>query len=416
MRRYAEATLRFGVVTSFTLFFSGLSVSSVGEPGAGVKQIGQDDEPSVVIKLASLRPAPFGRDIKFNWSILAPSARLARNIVAAAVERRINDLVALVDRQIGGGENKKAETAVASASEPVASEPVVIVELAALAAPVVNDDRTTGETIDAFAAPDPEQRDTLTSLLNNPIVGVVSFMQRWSAQADSAPDGEPRVVITLASLPPVEQRAVTWQEPVIDPVEPADASSVATSGAAEAGTLASSSGANASARVVEAVACLRSSIIGQLARLEGSALMARNESIVGIASFYDDAQETASGEAYDPQAFTAAAQLDIRDKFGGIRFGKNYQPSYAVAEYGGKRIIVKFNDVGPLRPGRMFDLSRAAMAYFDGLDKGLLQDVRVTPLPRGYSYTLGPVSDEQVAVMLEDMRRQKQIMQVSLLQ
>jgi len=122
--------------------------------------------------------------------------------------------------------------------------------------------------------------------------------------------------------------------------------------------------------------------------------------IVGAASFYDDPGETASGEQYDPTAFTAAAQLKIRDRFGGIKFGRLYQPSYAIAEYAGKKLIVKFNDVGPLRPGRMFDLSRAAMKYFDeSLDMGVLPDVKVTVLPLGRVYAAGPVTDEQLAIL-----------------
>ncbi|MEA3023073.1 MAG: rare lipoprotein, partial [Alphaproteobacteria bacterium] len=122
------------------------------------------------------------------------------------------------------------------------------------------------------------------------------------------------------------------------------------------------------------------------------------ETIIGAASFYDDPGETASGEQYDPAAFTAAAQLKIRDKFGGIKFGRLYQPSYGIAEYAGKKLIVKFNDVGPLRPGRMFDLSRAAMKYFDdSLDKGVLPDVKVTVLPLGRVYAAGPVTDAQLA-------------------
>jgi rare lipoprotein A len=125
--------------------------------------------------------------------------------------------------------------------------------------------------------------------------------------------------------------------------------------------------------------------------------------IVGTASFYDDPQQTASGEPYDPEAFTAAAQLKIRDKFGGIRFGRLYQPAYAVAEYENKKIIIKFNDVGPLRPGRKFDLSRAAMAYFDGLEKGLLPDLKVTPLPLGQIYVPGPVTDAQLFALGIDM-------------
>src|SRR3979411_3039382 len=122
--------------------------------------------------------------------------------------------------------------------------------------------------------------------------------------------------------------------------------------------------------------------------------------IIGAASFYDDRGETASGEQYDPAAFTAAAQLKIRDKFGGIKFGRLYQPSYGIAEYAGKKLILKFNDVGPLRPGRMFDLSRAAMKYFDdSLDKGVLPAVKVTVLPLGRVYAAGPVTDEQLAIL-----------------
>jgi rare lipoprotein A len=123
-----------------------------------------------------------------------------------------------------------------------------------------------------------------------------------------------------------------------------------------------------------------------------------DNTIVGIASFYYDPQKTASGEQYDPDGYTAAAQLEIRHKFGGIKFGRLYRPAYAVGEHGGKKIIVRFNDVGPLRPGRKFDLSRATMAYFDPtLEKGLLPDFRMTPLPLGRTYPVGPVTDEQLA-------------------
>jgi rare lipoprotein A len=123
------------------------------------------------------------------------------------------------------------------------------------------------------------------------------------------------------------------------------------------------------------------------------------ETIVGAASFYDISGETASGEQYDPKAFTAAAQLAIRDRFGGIRFGSLYRDAFAVAEYGGKKLILKFNDVGPLRPGRKFDLSRAAMEYFDGMDKGVLPDLKVTVLPLGQEFAPGPVTDEQLAAL-----------------
>lgn len=130
----------------------------------------------------------------------------------------------------------------------------------------------------------------------------------------------------------------------------------------------------------------------------GRIVLSATDAIVGIASFYDDPQQTASGEQYDPNAFTAAAQLEIRHIFGGVRYGRLYQPAYGLGEYGGKKIIVRFNDVGPLRPGRKFDLSRAAMAYFDqSLDKGLLPNFRMIPLPLGRSYPLGPITDQELA-------------------
>ncbi len=123
------------------------------------------------------------------------------------------------------------------------------------------------------------------------------------------------------------------------------------------------------------------------------------DTIIGAASFYDIPGETASGEQYDPKAFTAAVQLDIRDKFGGIKFGSLYRVAFALAEYSGKKLILKFNDVGPLRPGRKFDLSRAAMEYFDGIEKGVLPELKVTVLPIGQGYTPGPVTEEELAAL-----------------
>jgi len=121
------------------------------------------------------------------------------------------------------------------------------------------------------------------------------------------------------------------------------------------------------------------------------------EVIVGIASFYDEAGPTASGEPYDPMAFTAAVLTELRDKLGGIKFGKDYQPAYALAEYRGKRAILKFNDVGPLKPGRKFDLSRAAMEHFGGIDAGVLPEFKIVLLPPGREFTPGPLVDVQVA-------------------
>jgi rare lipoprotein A len=125
--------------------------------------------------------------------------------------------------------------------------------------------------------------------------------------------------------------------------------------------------------------------------------------IVGAASTYDPHDggadsggvETASGEPYDPTAWTAAIQTGLRAKFGGVRYGKLYRPAYALVESGNKQLVVKINDVGPLRPDRVIDLNERSMRYFDpSLRRGVIPDVMVTLLP-GEDWTPGPVGGEQ---------------------
>lgn len=123
----------------------------------------------------------------------------------------------------------------------------------------------------------------------------------------------------------------------------------------------------------------------------------RSAAIVGAASMYDPTRPggyksgtgvTASGERYNPSAWTAAIQIKLRGKFGGVHGGK---PRYALVDGGGKKVIVKINDVGPLEPGRVIDFNRQTMRYFDpSLQRGLINNVKVTPLP-GDHYTPGPV-------------------------
>ena len=123
--------------------------------------------------------------------------------------------------------------------------------------------------------------------------------------------------------------------------------------------------------------------------------------IVGVASMYNPYRpgyqeggiETASGELYDPAAWTAAIQTDLRGNFGGVGYGKDYRPSYALIEGGGKRAIVKINDVGPLKPGRVVDLNQQTMHYFDpSFRRGLVSDIVITPLP-GEGWVPGPVEE-----------------------
>ncbi len=139
---------------------------------------------------------------------------------------------------------------------------------------------------------------------------------------------------------------------------------------------------------------------------------AMRATVVGTASMYNPYRpgynsggpQTASGEMYDPAAWTAAIQIDLRDLFSGVRYGKNYRPTYALVECVNKRAIVKINDVGPLKPGRVIDLDEQSMRYFDpSLQAGLIHDVKITLLA-GEDWTPGPVGSEQpISVAAEQL-------------
>lgn len=129
--------------------------------------------------------------------------------------------------------------------------------------------------------------------------------------------------------------------------------------------------------------------------------------VFGAASTYDpwttnnpEGVETASGELYDPEAWTAAIQIDLRAAFGGIHYGRNYRPAFALVECGDKRAIVRINDVGPLVPGRIIDLNARTMRYFDPtMTVGVVQDVTVTPLP-GDNWIVGPFDQVDATMVL----------------
>ena len=71
--------------------------------------------------------------------------------------------------------------------------------------------------------------------------------------------------------------------------------------------------------------------------------------------------------------------------------GTNYRPSYALVESADRQVIVKINDVGPLKRGRIIDFNEQTMRYFDStLQLGLIPSVKVTPL-LGDGWPSGPV-------------------------
>jgi rare lipoprotein A len=125
------------------------------------------------------------------------------------------------------------------------------------------------------------------------------------------------------------------------------------------------------------------------------------EVFVGSASTYNPndpadresgGAQTATGELYDEESWTAAIRTDLRWHFGGVRFGRNYQPVFALVEGAGKRVIVRINDVGPLKPGRIIDLNARTMRHLDPtMQIGVIHDVKVTPL-FGEDVAVGPVA------------------------
>jgi peptidoglycan lytic transglycosylase len=150
-----------------------------------------------------------------------------------------------------------------------------------------------------------------------------------------------------------------------------------------------------------------------LPRIQEEAALSRT-TIVGTISTYnpyrdgkeEGSAQTASGELYDPSAWTAAIQTGLRNQFGGVRYGRLYQPTYALVASGEKRLIVKINDVGPLKTGRVLDLNERSMRYFDPfLAQGLIQDVKITLLP-GEDWLPGPVG-EAYAIDFDAARRQR---------
>lgn len=92
----------------------------------------------------------------------------------------------------------------------------------------------------------------------------------------------------------------------------------------------------------------------------------------GLASWYGEphhGQRTANGEIFDQEALTAAHPTL---PFGTILRVTNVQ--------NGRSVDVRINDRGPVVPGRILDLSRAAARYVSGVGLGVFR-VRMEIVP-----------------------------------
>ncbi|MBA1264024.1 septal ring lytic transglycosylase RlpA family protein [Stutzerimonas stutzeri] len=92
----------------------------------------------------------------------------------------------------------------------------------------------------------------------------------------------------------------------------------------------------------------------------------------GKASYYarlHHGKRTASGEIHDQNALVAAHRS--------LPFGTRVR---VINEQNGKQVVVRINDRGPFRRGRIIDVSRAAAIQLDMLDHGVVR-VRIETLP-----------------------------------
>jgi rare lipoprotein A len=84
----------------------------------------------------------------------------------------------------------------------------------------------------------------------------------------------------------------------------------------------------------------------------------------GIASFYWQGEQTASGEPFDKAALTAAHRT--------LPFNTRVRVTNPRTR---RSVVVRINDRGPFTPGRIIDLSDAAAAELGMRDQGLARVV-----------------------------------------
>ncbi len=84
--------------------------------------------------------------------------------------------------------------------------------------------------------------------------------------------------------------------------------------------------------------------------------------LTGIASYYWQDQMTASGERFDKRAMTAAHRT--------LPMGTRVRVTHVRS---GRSVVVRINDRGPFKPGRVIDLSEAAAEQIGMTGQGVAQ-------------------------------------------
>jgi rare lipoprotein A len=86
-----------------------------------------------------------------------------------------------------------------------------------------------------------------------------------------------------------------------------------------------------------------------------------SHALEGIASYYWQGTRTASGEPFDKRAMTAAHPS--------LPFGTQVRVTHAET---GRTVVVRINDRGPFKPGRVIDLSEGAADVLGMRARGLV--------------------------------------------
>jgi rare lipoprotein A len=97
---------------------------------------------------------------------------------------------------------------------------------------------------------------------------------------------------------------------------------------------------------------------------------ARRPRLTGLASYYGSGEVTATGEKFDPKGMTAAHRT--------LPFGTRVRVTRVDT---GSSVVVRINDRGPFKPGRIIDLSEGAAEDLDMTRVGLAE-VRLDVLGR----------------------------------
>lgn len=98
------------------------------------------------------------------------------------------------------------------------------------------------------------------------------------------------------------------------------------------------------------------------ARLDQDRVLARQEGVVSWYGYEHLGRKTANGERFDPHKMTAAHRK--------LPFGTIVRVTRLD---NGRAVVVRINDRGPFKRGRIIDVSREAAKQLDLIDRGLAQ-------------------------------------------